>query len=181
MPRTPAPSLKRFECPICNSGSIGIKWIRDYYQTNKVTISDLCEYFHMTEEEVREHLNSHDIVVVNDDIDGKRKLSSPDFILNELSTLYTAVYDCFNDIRNNETDSIKIDQITRLTKELRETIKQITDYQGKTGYKSESETKIINVEGNFNVLMNMISGGALCPACQRKLLEEMDKVSDNIK
>jgi hypothetical protein len=145
-------------------------------------MADLQEYFHMTESEVKEHLNKHDIVITTDAKDPDRKqLSSPDFILNELTILYSAVYDCFVDVRNNETDSVKIDQLTRLTKELRETIKQITDYQGKTGHRSESETKIINVEGNFNLMMNIVSGGRLCPECQRLILEEMEKNSANVK
>jgi len=130
----------------------------------------------MTIEEVYRHINHHELMVIHDVEANRqtRELSSPDFILNELSTLYSAVYECFQDIRANETDGVKIDQITRLSKELRETIKQITDYQGKTGQKSEREMKIINIEGNFNMLVDVISGGTLCPHCQAKVLEKLD-------
>jgi len=163
-------------CPICNAGSVGVKWIRDYYQGNRIGIEDIANHFGMSIQEVHDHINNHELLVVHevDQHNRTRELTSPDFILNELSTLYSAVYDCFQDIRGNETDGVKIDQITRLTKELRETIKQITDYQGKTGHKSERETKIINIEGNFNMLIDVISGGTLCPHCQSKVLKKLD-------
>lgn len=167
---------QRVDCPICNAGAFGVKWVRDFYE-NRCDIKDLADHFTMSIQEVQDHLNSHDIVVsVNTSPKGveKRDLSSPDFVINELLTMYTLLHDCVEDIKENETDSIKIDQLAKLNKEIRETLKFITDYQGKTGKTSESETRIINIEGNFNMLVNIIAGGDLCVKCQEKILRHLE-------
>ncbi len=178
-------TLHRYECPICSAGAFGVKWVKDFYE-NRCDIKAVADHFSMSINEVQDHLNAHDIVVsVVHTPEGRdiRDLSSPDFIINELLIMYDLLHNCVNDIKDAETDSIKIDQLVKLSKEIRETIKQITDYQGKTGKKSENETRIINVEGNFNMLVNMISGGVLCNDCQEKILAKMDdpKLSKLIK
>ena len=113
--------LHRDECPICRSGAIGMKFTRDFHTRPEVHARDLAIHFNMTEEEVMDHINCHELVVsIQSTSTGelKKRISSPDFYLDELSTLYMAIKDCFEWINQDKDsyDSVKIDQMTKLNK-----------------------------------------------------------------
>ena len=55
--------LHRSECPICKSGAFGIKFTRDFHTRPDVHARDLAVHFNMTEEEVMDHINNHELVV----------------------------------------------------------------------------------------------------------------------
>jgi len=113
--------LHRDECPICRSGAIGMKATRDFHNRPDIHARDLAVHFNMTEEEVMDHINCHELVVsMQPTATGelKKRISSPDFYLDELSTLYMAIKDCFEWINQDKDsyDSVKIDQMTKLNK-----------------------------------------------------------------
>jgi len=172
--------LHRSECPICKSGAFGIKFTRDFHTRPDVHARDLAVHFNMTEEEVMDHINNHELVVSiqqtpNGDL--KKRVSSPDFYLDELGTLYGAIRDCFECINQDQDnyDSVKIQQLTTLNKELRETLKVMAELQGRLKGPGDAQ-KVTKIEGNLTILYSVIEGGVLCPVCQEKVMKKLEKV-----
>ena len=173
--------LHRSECPICKSGAFGIKFTRDFHTRPDVHARDLAVHFNMTEEEVMDHINTHELVVSIQQTptgDLRKKVSSPDFYLDELGTLYGAIRDCFEYINQDQDsyDSVKIQQLTTLNKELRETLKVMAELQGRLKGPGDAQNKVLKVEGNLNVITDLLSGGILCPHCEEKVMKKLEKV-----
>ena len=173
--------LHRSECPICKSGAFGIKFTRDFHTRPDVHARDLAVHFNMTEEEVMDHINNHELVVSIQQTpsgDLKKRVSSPDFYLDELGTLYGAIRDCFEHINQDQDnyDSVKIQQLTTLNKELRETLKVMAELQGRLKGPGDAQNKVLKVEGNLNVITDLLSGGILCPHCEEKVMKKLEKV-----
>ena len=173
--------LHRSECPICKSGAFGIKFTRDFHTRPDVHARDLAVHFNMTEEEVMDHINTHELVVSIQQTpsgDLKKRVSSPDFYLDELGTLYGAIKDCFEHINQDQDnyDSVKIQQLTTLNKELRETLKVMAELQGRLKGPGDAQNKVLKVEGNLNVITDLLSGGILCPHCEEKVMKKLEKV-----
>lgn len=178
--------LHRDECPICRSGAIGMKFTRDFHTRPEVHARDLAIHFNMTEEEVMDHINTHELVVsITQTSTGelKKRISSPDFYLDELSTLYMAIKDCFEWINQDKDsyDSVKIDQMTKLNKELRETITKMAELQGRLKGPGDAQNKVLNVTGNLNIITDILSGGILCPHCEEKVMKKLEKVEKLIE
>lgn len=178
--------LHRDECPICRSGAIGMKFTRDFHTRPEVHARDLAIHFNMTEEEVMDHINTHELVVsIQQTPTGelRKRISSPDFYLDELSTLYMAIKDCFEWINQDKDsyDSVKIDQMTKLNKELRETITKMAELQGRLKGPGDAQSKVMKVEGNLNILYDVLGGGVLCPHCQDKVMKKLEKVEHLIE
>lgn len=173
--------LHRDECPICRSGAIGMKFTRDFHTRPEVHARDLAIHFNMTEEEVMDHINTHELVVsIQQTSTGelKKRISSPDFYLDELSTLYMAIKDCFEWINQDKDsyDSVKIDQMTKLNKELRETITKMAELQGRLKGPGDAQTKVMKVEGDLNVMVDILAGGILCPHCEEVVANRLRKM-----
>jgi len=173
--------LHRDECPICRAGAFGMKFTRDFHTRPDVHARDLAVHFNMTEEEVMDHINCHELVVsIQPTSTGemKKKVSSPDFYLDEISTLYTAIKDCFEYINQDKDsyDSIKIQQLTTLTKDLKESLKLMAELQGRLKGPGDAQNKVLKVEGDLNLVMGILSGGTLCPHCEEKVMKKLEKV-----
>lgn len=137
----------------------------------------------MNVEDVLDHLNSHEIriSVKTDDKTGetRRDLSSPDFLINEILTLYEVMKDAFERVTaDREYDSIRIDQMTRLHKELITGITKLAELQGRLKGPGDAETKVLQVQGDLNLIMDAISGGGLCPVCEAKLMKKLEVVQN---
>jgi hypothetical protein len=162
----------RDECPICKSGAFGLKWTRDYFARDDITAQDLATHFSITTEDVMDHINNHEICVgVTTTSNGRqvKELRSPDLLLDELGVLYSIVRDCVEYIRQDgEWDTVKIDQLTKLSKECTNIISKIGEFQGRLKPTTTIENKILHVEGNLNTVTSLLSGGILCPTCQKK-------------
>ena len=155
--------LHRSECPVCQAGAFGMKFTRDFHTRPDVHARDLAIHFNMTEEEVMDHINNHELVVsIQQTSTGemRKRISSPDFYLDELSTLYMAIKDCFEWINQDKGsyDSVKIDQMTKLNKELRETITKMAELQGRLKGPGDAQTKVTKIEGNLTILYDVLGG-----------------------
>jgi hypothetical protein len=178
--------LHRSECPICQAGAFGMKFTRDFHTRPDVHARDLAIHFNMTEEEVMDHINCHELVVsVQPTTTGelKKKISSADFYLDEISTLYMAIKDCFEFINQDREnyDSVKIQQLTTLTKDLKESLKLMAELQGRLKGPGDAQQKVLKVEGNLNIMYDIISGGVLCPHCEEKVMKKLEKVEHLIE
>ncbi len=173
--------LHRSECPICQAGAFGMKFTRDFHTRPDVHARDLAIHFNMTEEEVMDHINCHELVVsVQPTTTGelKKKISSADFYLDEISTLYMAIKDCFEFINQDREnyDSVKIQQLTTLTKDLKESLKLMAELQGRLKGPGDAQTKVTKIEGDLNILVDVLSGGILCPHCEEIVMKRLEKV-----
>lgn len=181
--------LHRDECPICLAGSIGMKYTRDFHTNPNFHARDLAVVFKMTEEEVMDHINCHELVVsIESDVNGdlRKRISSPDFYLDELGTLYTAMRDCFEWVNRNRGedgsyDSIAIDQLTKLNDSVLKTITKMAELQGRLKVPGDAQQKVLKVEGNFNLIMDIISGGGLCPECEKQIMSRLERVEHLIQ
>ena len=172
--------LHRSECPICQAGAFGMKFTRDFHTRPDVHARDLAIHFNMTEEEVMDHINCHELVVsVQPTTTGelKKKISSADFYLDEISTLYMAIKDCFEFINQDREnyDSVKIQQLTTLTKDLKESLKLMAELQGRLKGPGDAQQKVLQVEGDMTILLDTLSGGILCDHCTEKVMERLKK------
>lgn len=172
--------LHRDECPICQSGAYGMKFTRDFHTRPDVHARDLAVHFNMTEEEVMYHINNHELVISTEYTttgELRKRVNSPDFYLDELGTLYSAIRDCFEYInQDKEYDSIKIDQLTKLNKELRETLVKMAEIQGRLKGPGDAQQKVLKVEGDLNIITDVLSGGILCPHCEEKVMKKLEHV-----
>jgi hypothetical protein len=176
--------LHRDQCPICRSGAIGMKFTRDFHTRPEIHARDLAVHFNMTEAEVMDHLNSHELVVSieTNEVTGalRKRVNSPDFYLDELSTLYTAMRDCFSWVTRDgeEYDVIKIDQMTKLNDAILKTITKMAELQGRLKGPGDANNKTINnkIEGDMTILIDTISGGVLCDRCQEKVDRRLQKM-----
>ena len=134
-----------------------------------------------------DHINCHELVISLEENAAtgelKKRISSPDFYLDELSTLYMAMRDCFSYVTNDREsyDSIKIDQMTKLNDAILKTITKMAELQGRLKGPGDVQQKVVNVEGNLNILMDIIAGGVLCPHCEEKVMRKLDKVEHLLK
>lgn len=179
--------LHRTECPICRSGAIGMKFTRDFHTRPDVHARDLAIHFNMTEEEVMDHINCHELVISLEENEAtgelKKRISSPDFYLDELGTLYMAMRDCFSYVTNDREsyDSIKIDQMTKLNDAILKTITKMAELQGRLKGPGDVQQKVVNIEGGLNIITDLLSGGILCPHCQAKVEKNLDKMQHLLK
>ena len=173
--------LNRSECPICRDGAIGMKFTRDFHNRPGVHARDIAAHYGMTEEEVMDHIQCHELVITvqaDENGDLKKKISSPDFYLDELGTLYMAVRDCFESVNNDHDhiDNIKIDQIIRLSKSVVDIISKMAEIQGRINGPVDIQNHITNIEGDMGIMMDILSGGVLCDECTEKVTERLEKM-----
>lgn len=174
--------LNPSECPMCQSKAVGMKATRDFHVRTDVHARDLAVQFNITEDQVMDHINNHVLVVsVDEGIDGKAKknISSPDFYLDELSILYTGIKDCYEWInRDNENgyDVIKVDQLVKLSSEILKILSKMAEFQGRLKGPGDIQSKVLQVEGNLNLIFNILSSGILCPCCEEKVMAELGKI-----
>ena len=167
----------RDECPICKAGAFGMKWTRDYYARDDITANDLAVHFQITTDDVMDHINNHEICVGVTTSNGRdiKQLRSPDLLMDELGVLYGIVRDCVEYIRQDgEWDTVKIDQLTKLSKECTNIISKIGEFQGRVKTSNTVETKILQVQGDLSIFTNILSGGVLCPHCQEKVMKRVE-------
>jgi hypothetical protein len=179
-------------CPICKDGPMGFKFTRDWHinhqnignstRGNGVQIEDLALHYNMTFKDVQEHLLHHELKVETIKVNNvdRTVVSSPDFYLNEFGFIYSTVKDILQRKINNdelEEDSIFVDQITKLTKEMNTTLTKLAEVQGRLKTGGDTETKILKVEGDLNIITDILSGGCLCPNCQEKVMQKLETVT----
>jgi len=175
-------------CPICRSGPIGFKFTRDFHTKPNVTLEDLARHFDMDKEDVIEHINHHEMQIMTKNVNGidKTVISSPDFYLNEFGFMYGTLKDLLQEVidqrdADGNVDSILIDQITKLTKEMNNSLTKLGEFQGRLKNAGDSETKILQVEGNLNIITDILSGGCLCDKCQPRVMKKLDSVMHLLK
>lgn len=163
-------------CNICNAGGQrAINWTRDL-NANKRSIQEACIEFSMTPEEVYEHMSSHVIPELVNNVDVESVLNDPAFFYRELYDLFTTMRDWLSFTMETERlDRTTIDTGLKLIKEIRETLKLIAELQGKIKKGNTYQIQYNQIQGEFNVLM----GTVLSHACDKCQLEIMNAIENN--
>jgi len=52
----------------------------------------------------------------------------------------------------------------------------MAELQGRLKGPGDAQTKVLKIENNFNLLMDVISGGVLCSHCQEKVMNKIEKI-----
>lgn len=171
------------ECPICQAKSVGAKDTRDFHTRPEIHARDLAVKYGISDEQVMDHINNHELIIsITENTDGsiKKNISSPDFYLDELSILYTAIKDCFEWVQQNKDsggyDMLKIDQLIKITGEGSRLLSKMAEFQGRLKGPGDAQTKILQVEGNLNIITDILSGGILCPKCEKVVMEKLKNI-----
>jgi len=169
------------ECPICRAGPVGLKWIRDFHTRSDITLDDLANYFTMRVEDVQDHITNHEIIVnMGHATTNGRNLSSPDFYLNEVLSLLEAMRNVFEVKMQQEWDASTVKQLKDLHDAMMNDIKTLAELQGRLKGPGDAETKILQVQGDLNMIIESISGGELCPKCEAKMMQRLQTIQHKL-
>ncbi|MDD4471644.1 MAG: hypothetical protein PHT97_10875 [Methanoculleus sp.] len=153
-------------CVMCDREQEGRKWKRDILMGLK-TPRDAANYFNMDIEQVNDHLAEHDYMTD----DEKLLYESKDFYVRELAKIYTMLQDWLKYVIGAETISKQdIDIGLKLTREVRETVVKLAEFQGRLDKSAGSVEKMLRMEKKYIVLTSEIVA-KVCPECQLKVLE----------
>lgn len=158
------------KCNMCLAGGTGTAWCKDILAGNK-TYNQAATFFHMLPLDVMEHVNQHAITV--DDATGVA--DSPDFYLRELLKVLKALKDwmeyCTTQANVSRGD---IDLGIRLSKEVRETLKVLGEFQGRYNATKNPTVQLTEVHQKYMELTDVIMA-EVCPKCQSKILHVIEK------
>lgn len=153
---------------MCDAGQFGNMWTKMVFLGEK-SIEDAARMFNMEPADVMEHVNNHEIRKVVTE-EGDEEYESDDFYLSKLLSTMKYLMAWVEFVGKSETvDKSAVDMLTKLTKESRETVKTIAEFQGRrdtvtTKVQIDSmETKVLNLT---NVLLQ-----EACPTCKAKMME----------
>ena len=156
------------ECPMCDAGQFGNMWTKMVFMGEK-SLEDAAKMFNMEPADVMEHVNDHEIRKIVTE-EGDEEYESDDFYLSKLLSTMKYLMAWVEFVGKGETvDKSAVDMLTKLTKESRETVKTIAEFQGRrdtvtTKVQIDSmETKVLNLT---NVLLQ-----EACPTCKAKMME----------
>ena len=153
---------------MCEAGQFGNMWTRMVF-TGEKSLEEAAKMFQMEPTDVMEHVNDHEIRKVTTDT-GEEEYESDDFYLSKLlqTMKYLMAWVEFVG-KGEDVNKSAVDMLTKLTKESRETVKTIAEFQGRrdtvtTKIQIDSmETKVLNLT---NVLLQ-----EACPTCKAKMME----------
>ena len=57
----------------------------------------------------------------------------------------------------------------------------MAELQGRLKGPGDAQQKVLKVEGNLNIMYDIISGGVLCPHCEEKVMKKLEKVEHLIE
>jgi len=155
---------------MCSAGHIGELWA-SRLANGEVDYIETANFFRMTPQTVMEHVNTH--AVYRDPTTGD--YDSPDFYLKELLDVLKVLKSWLEYCVNQQTISPReIDIGIRLSKELRETLKAVGEFQGRLNRERESGISLTEIEQNYNRLTNIILT-EVCGECQEKILRLMEE------
>lgn len=157
------------QCPLCRLDSESSSEIRRRVILGKLDPEVVAAKYDMTARDVMEHVYHHiDDQNMVEEVGGT--LESYYF---ELKTMFSRMNNWFKMVMVEDLpDGDAVRQATALSKEMRETLKLLAEIEGIIGSraKTENEEELRHsIESLKNILFT-----CLCPACQARVIEEME-------
>jgi len=157
---------------MCDAGDIGKIWTRQLLMGAK-GFNDAARFFHMPAKDILTHINTHHF-----DFDEQTgEYDSPDFYLKELLKVFKLLKAWLDYLVTQPNLSQRdIDLGLRLSREVRETLKTLGDFQGRF---DKSDDDLVNIEMLNRRYMTLTETmlHEVCPKCQVKVLKILDQQS----
>lgn len=157
-------------CPVCKAGQLGFTRTQAML-LGKTTAMDVATELGCTREDVMRHINEqHEIQM---DVNGDFR--SPDFYLDKLLDQYNSLQKWTDYVLElvkgaNDINPQKINMLVQLSREIRETIKTLGEFQGR---KSQQDTVYVQKMEKQVEQMTYIVLEETCPVCRQKVLAAM--------
>ncbi len=158
-------------CKICKEGMLGLQWTRNVV-LGKIAVEKMAKHYKLDVAEVMEHINKHEIKKLDDGT-----LFSDDFIFNELLLVLSGMKKYFDQVIESDIEASPqlIMMITRLVREIRETLLSIATLQGRIGA-GQSNERIKIMEQRVLNITNVILQDT-CPECREKIVRLIESES----
>jgi DNA mismatch repair ATPase MutS len=157
---------------MCDAGEVGRLWSKWIIMGSK-TAQDTALQFKMLPAEVMDHVNNHEIVVNEE----KGIYESPDLLMNELLKILKQLKDWMKYISTIDYDKDDIDTFVKLTKELRETIKVMGEFQGKLNKGNNVNVNVAMINQRYEQFTYLLMD-EVCEDCRLKVLNLMDHLDE---
>lgn len=151
-------------CKLCEAGEVGRIWTQDLL-TGKKNVHEAALFFKVGQSEVLEHMNTHDFK------DPEVVEESPDFYIRELNKIFRLQKDwiayC---MQANTLTRQDIDILIKLSKETRETLKTLGEFEGRLNKQPQVNVNIALINQRYQALEKFIMT-ELCDECQVKVID----------
>lgn len=169
-------------CPICNSGTIGIKWMNDVRE-NKATLEDMASYYSCSLQDIAAHYAEHNINTVTDIIVKKTTdiISSPETVLEKLASMIVymeEIVDHYGDDPDMKYERSTVDMILKVFKQMESTIMKTAELQGFTPRPTQITNIAVteaSVSERVNGILGIIKDSAICDECKLLILDELEE------
>jgi len=153
-------------CPMCENVKDGKKWTRDILMGLK-SPKEAADQFGMSIEAVNDHVAEHEYMT------GDERLiyESKDFYVRELAKIFNMLQSWLNYVIGADAISKQdLDMGIKLSREVRETIVKLAEFQGRLDKSAGTTEKILRMEKKYLELTSVIMT-KVCPECQQKVIE----------
>ncbi len=171
-PIEPTGSVVVLGCKVCASGQLGFTRVQQVL-LGKATADDVAKELGCTKEDIMKHINDmHDIQQI------KGQFCSPDFYLDKLLRQYTNLQNWTDYVLElvkgaNDIDPRKVHMLIQLSREIRETINTLGEFQGRKA--QQNNVYVQQLEKQVEQ-MTYIVLEETCPVCQQKVQMAMANI-----
>jgi len=157
------------KCKICAAGEMGKIWTNDIAD-GKRTVEDAATFFDVGIEAVDIHIVEH--IGEDDEEVTPLDMVNEEYFLEEMMALIKTLKDYVSYlIEYGEVDRNTIADLTKLSKELRETLRTVVDIQNKRD-KNKTEIDIKKMEKKVNEIQSLVLT-QICDECRPKVLSKI--------
>jgi len=167
-PSAPLPNVPG--CRLCQAGYLGGAATRAIL-TGRKSPFEVAAQYGMEIVEIMEHVNKHEIVLKQD---SPGRYQSPDWYLNEMLGMFNVLRDWIDYLMEQpkEVDTRKITALTTLTKEVRATLVELANFQGRI---QKGEIHIDKMQVNNIAVLTDVLLEEACDECRLRMIEALEK------
>ena len=152
-------------CNMCERRREGRLWTQDVL-IGRRSPTECAQFFDMDVDDVMEHVNDHEFLTEEERV----IYQSQDFYVKELANLYAQVDQWLKYVtRSSEIERHDIDMGIKLTREIRQMIVTLAEFQGRLERGGSSAARLDNIEQKYFKLTSELST-RLCSQCQAEVL-----------
>jgi len=158
-------------CPLCQAGYVGGAATRAIL-TGRKSPFEIAAQYGMDIEDVMEHVNKHEIVLKEYSID---RYQSPDWYLNEMLGMFNVLRDWIDYLMEQprgEIDPRKVDALTKLTREVRATLVELANFQGRI---QKGEIYVDKMQVNNVAVLTDVLLEEACDECRIKMIDALER------
>jgi endonuclease III-like uncharacterized protein len=158
-------------CELCDAGDVGKLWTKELH-LGKKNVHEAALFFKTGQNEVLDHINNHD------EPDEPEEEDSSDFYIRELKRLFKLQKDWIEYcIQSRDLQRQDIETLIKLSKETRETIRSIGEFEGRLNKQPQVSVNIAIINKQYDQ-MKRIFETELCEECKVRVIDQMDLIAE---